>query len=95
MLPRNAKAASALAESERGVAIALSPERGLSREWLSHVPACDAHTPHAEATSCPLSLPEARPSVDSSNGQLVVYVRYSDPKVAERAAALAERFTSP
>lgn len=94
VLTKKGKRGSVLADKREGVAIALSPERGLTREWLSHVLACDAHAPHADGTSCPLSLPGARPSVDSLNGQLVVYVRYSDPKVAEHAAELAARFAS-
>ena len=88
VLTKKGKRGSVLADKREGVAIAISPERGLTREWLSHVLDCDAHTPHAEAASCPLSLPGARPSVDSLGGQLVVYVRYSDPKIAEHAAEL-------
>jgi hypothetical protein len=78
-----------LADKQQGLALAVTPERGLTREWLSHVLACDVGAPHAEGTSCPLSLPGAEPSVDSIDGQLVVYVRYADPGVAERAAELA------
>lgn len=92
VLTKKGKRGSVLADKREGLAIALTPERGLTQEWLSHVLACDAHAPHAEATSCPLSLPGARPSVDSLDGRLVVYVRYSDPKIADDAAELAKRF---
>lgn len=92
VLTKKAKRGNVLGDKREGVALALSPERGLTREWLSHVLACDARSPHPESTSCPLSLPGARPSVGSLEGQLVVYVHYSDPLVAARAAELAERF---
>ncbi|HVY32212.1 MAG TPA: hypothetical protein VHB79_37000 [Polyangiaceae bacterium] len=81
-----------LGEKDQGVAIALRPERGLTREWLTHVLACDQAEPqHADAT-CPLALPGAQVTVDAVQGQLVVYVRYSNPQMVARAVQLVERF---
>lgn len=81
-----------LGDKNQGVTIALRPERGLTREWLTHVLACDEAEPqHADAT-CPLALPGAQATVDSVQGQLVVYVRYSNPQMVARAVQLVERF---
>jgi hypothetical protein len=92
VLVKKGKRGNALADKREGVVLALKPERGLTREWLSHVLACDNGADHPPADTCPLSLPGARVSVDSVDGRLLVYVRYSDPRVVERAAQLAERF---
>lgn len=95
VLIKKGRRGNVLADKEEGVALAVSPERGLTREWLSHVLACDLGAPHTVGTSCPLSLPGAKPSVDSIDGQLVVYVRYSEPEVAGRAAELAKALSAP
>lgn len=81
-----------LGDKNQGVAIALRPERGLTKEWLAHVLACDRAEPQHEDATCPLALPGAQVAVDSVQGQLVVYVRYSDPKIVARAVALVDRF---
>lgn len=92
VLVKKGRRGNALGDKKQGVAIAIRPERGLTAEWLHHVLACDAGAPKSEHASSPLSLPGASFTVDSVQGQLVVYVRYSDPKIVKRAAELVERF---
>jgi hypothetical protein len=81
-----------LAETKQGIAIVLRPERGLTREWFTHVLDCDAGHQHETDSSCPLALPTARIAVDSVEGSLVVYVRYTDPASLARAKELASQF---
>jgi len=81
-----------LGDKKQGVAIVIRPERGLTQEWLSHVLACDAAAPHSADSTCPLLLPGAETAVDSAQGHLVVYVRYSDPASLKRATELVSQF---
>lgn len=92
VLKRRDRHANALGDKAVGVAIALKPEKGLTREWLTHVLACDEGRPHGDAATCPVSLPNAETTVGSVRGQLVVYVTYRDAKTVAQAASIADRF---
>ena len=99
VVTKKGRRGNALGDVKQGVAIVVRPERGLTLEWLSHVVACDAAAPHpveAPSTStdpaCLLALPTAHTAVDSTQGHLVVYVRYTDPKSLARAVELVNQF---
>jgi len=92
VLKRRDRHANVLGDKTVGVAIALKPEKGLTREWLTHVLACDEGRPHEDAATCPVSLPNAETTVGSVRGQLVVYVTYRDADSVAQAAAIAARF---
>lgn len=92
VLIRKGRRGNVLGDTKQGVVVVVRPERGLTLEWLSHVVECDAAKPHRADSTCPLSLPTAQASVDSQQGHLVIYVRYSDPKMAARASELVNAF---
>jgi hypothetical protein len=99
VVTKKARRGNALGDVKQGVAIVVRPERGLTLEWLSHVVACDAAAPHtveapneAADPACLLALPTVHTAVDSSDGHLVVYVRYTDPKSLARAVQLVNQF---
>jgi hypothetical protein len=92
VLTQRGRRGNVLGDKKQGVAIAMRPERGLTAEWLSHVLACDRSQPTSEQATSPLALPGANVTVDSVQGQLIIYVRYSDPKIVRRAVELVDQF---
>jgi hypothetical protein len=99
VVTKKGRRGNALGDVKQGIAIVVRPERGLTLEWLSHVVACDAASPHtaepanaAADPACLLALPTAQTAVDSTQGHLVVYVRYTDPKSMQRAVQLVSQF---
>ena len=101
VLTKKGRRGNALGDVKQGVAIVVRPERGLTLEWLSHVVECDAAAPHlpeapgattVAAPSWLLTLPTAHTAVDSTQGHLVVYVRYTDPNSMQRALQLVNQF---